>query len=390
MSEEISRNDAGQFVSDAVPETITAQRELAAGYVPYESGDKEPELPPIITMDDLLDPDLRPFADEGDSALSTPESEIKRYGTSLDDLPDNVSISLEQAVEITSKEKAAEAEALEEAQQELIRNEVDKIRGETAKAAEQSPEIQAAIDQGVDPEVARALVHPQVKQALEAEFTKADQVRLSYAQGLEQARIASLAGLYEVAPHLANLPPAQIEQGLALLSEVDPPAFQRAMNVLQRTNQIVQAQHAARQQESQIQYQNFENDVRSEDARLIKMVGSEKAADEANRALISYLDQHGVQKNQRLGVIMNNPVLRTAEARQTVWKAQQYDAMKTAPKPTKNVPPVQRPGAAQARTRGTDNSSKVASLERMLDSATGTRAARIAAELHGLQRKSRS
>jgi hypothetical protein len=73
-----------------------------------------------------------------------------------------------------------------------------------------------------------------VRQAIEAELTTANQTREAYTAGLEQARVTTLATLAEVVPHLAGLPPAQFEQGLALLAQADPPAFQKTMDILGR------------------------------------------------------------------------------------------------------------------------------------------------------------
>jgi hypothetical protein len=65
-----------------------------------------------------------------------------------------------------------------------------------------------------------------------------------------------------------------------------------------------------------------------------------------------------------------------------MWDALQYRKMQSAPKPVaaKTLPPVQRPGTSNA-VRVTESSAKVQSLEKQLSSATGDRAARIAAQL---------
>jgi hypothetical protein len=383
MSE--TRDEAtGQFVSvDAPAEPLVGREGVEAdqGYVPLPEI-KESAQPDLTLEEAVADLAAAP------EAPGTPESEIKSYGTFLDDLDPNISITLEQAAEITSNEKAAEAKALEEAANEKLRQEVDAKRGIEAEKAIPD-ELRPYLDAGLDRETAEAVAKPQVRAALEQEFNRVDQSVQAYTAGLDTARVHMAAALGEVVPHLMGLPPQQFEQGLAVLSEVDPPAFNQAMNILGRTHQIAQAQQAAQQQQAQIQHQQFVNHVQSEDARLVQMVGGEKTANEVNQAFITYLDDHNVPKDQRWDMVMSNPVLRTAEARQTIWEAQKYREMKKAlPKAAhRALPPVQRPGTSNNSARSSDPSSKIASLERQLSTATGERAARISAEIHGIERK---
>jgi hypothetical protein len=387
MSDEPNRNEAGQF-TEAPPLTGREGVEAAQGYVPLDLGDKPDELPPIA-LDDLLESgDLKPFTEnDADSALSMPESEIKRYGTALDDLPDNVSITLEQAAQITSEEKAAEAKEAEEAEQAKIRAEVDALRG--VQPAEQiSPEIQAMVDQGLSVETAKAIAIPEVRTALESEFQKFDQVREQYASSLHAGQQMLQATVAALAPQLAEIPLENWPQAIQMLEQVDPVRAQLVADTLHKWGGLQQAEAQAQQHQTRVQYQNFENHVRSEDAKLVKMIGKE-SADQANNATISYLRQFGVPENQLVGVFMQNPALRTAEARELIYKAAQYDKMQSAPRPAKSIPPVHKPGVARDKSAGTERSSQVRSLEAQLSTATGERAARISAQIYGLQKRGR-
>ena len=102
------------------------------------------------------------------------------------------------------------------------------------------------------------------------------------------------------------------------------------MRTLNRVGQIAQQQAAVQQQQAHVAQQQFVNHVQAEDARLVEMVGSDKAAAEANQALVTYLTEHGIPQNQMVDIVWQNPVLRTAEARQTIWKAAKYDAIQKA------------------------------------------------------------
>ena len=106
------------------------------------------------------------------------------------------------------------------------------------------------------------------------------------------------------------------------------------------------------------------------------MVG-EKAASEANAALVTYLADHGVPKDQMLSVVVQNPVLRSAEARQTIWKARDTTRCRklASRRRPKSVPPVLRPGTSNPANRASSPSGKIASLEKALSPqpATGLR-----------------
>jgi hypothetical protein len=392
MSDEITRNEAGQFAAAPEPfPTITEQREEALGYVPATGlpADKPAEPAPFITANDT-DDGLKPFVENEPEPVGTPESEIRTYGDSfLQDLAPNETLTLEQASEITTLEKKAEAEVLEAARLAEIREAVDEKRVQEAVKS-LGPETQALIADGLDPDVAQALQKPQVREALESEFAKADQVRQQHTAALTHAQQFAQAAFFEAVPELSGLPLDQVEAGLQLLQQVEPARFDAAMRTLSRVGQIAQQQAAIQQQQQAIAQQQFVEHVKAEDARLIEMRGGEKAADEVTQALFTYLDDHGVPKQQRLNMIMNNPVLRTAEARETIWKAAKYDEIrKAAPKAApKSLPPVSRPGTSNV-VRSSDPSSKIQALEKQLATASGDKAARISAQIWGLQKQAR-
>jgi hypothetical protein len=376
MSED--RNEAGQF-TPAEPLTGTAEREAAAGYQPF--------VEPAVETDDTSPITV----EEAAADLSASRTDIESYSpidAFLDTLPENTTLTIEQAAKLTSEHKEAEAKAAEEAAADKLRAETDERRGIEAEKAI-PPEVKAMIDTGVDPKVAEALQHPQVREAVEQEFSRADQVRESYTAGLEQARIASLASLAEIVPHLAGLDPARFEEGLAVLQQVDPPAFNQAMNVLQRTNQIVQAQQQAQHHQAQVQQAQMQEYGRAEDARFKSMIGAERIA-QLNTDLVPYLQKIGVDPQVLVHELQTNPRLRSAEAQKLVADAVAYDRMqntvlKAAPK---SLPPVQRPGSSSA-AKSSEPSTKIQALERQLATATGDRAARISAQIYGLEKSAR-
>src|SRR4051794_14252298 len=96
--------------------------ERAAGYMPLdlEKEDDQPEL----TIESALE--LRK-ARQAEAESRTPETEVRTYSP-LGDLPDNVTMTAEQAAQIRSEERAEKEKAAEEAANEKLRTETDEKR----------------------------------------------------------------------------------------------------------------------------------------------------------------------------------------------------------------------------------------------------------------------
>jgi hypothetical protein len=381
---------SGQFVeSNLVGERAA---EAAAGYIPHV---EEPEAVGPADAKELGESlaELRGHDAEPEPVLglTDPNDDSPRQAFSRQQLVEHLAEERRthdsMAEMVGNAEVAAFADALrahlngtDTAEQPAPKAEVEQPAGSEAE-----PMVE-----GLAPELDAALKHPQVRQAIEAELNTANQTREAYTAGLEQARVTSLATLAEVVPHLAGLPPAQFEQGLALLAQVDPPAFQKTMDILGRVHTITQAQQQAQRQQAYVQHQQFEATVTAEDARLTEMFGGDKAAaDAATDATISYLAEQGIPRQQMLQVFKANPVLSTAEARQLVWKAKQYDNIQQAKvtAAAKPAPQVQRPGvpASSAERSASALNDRTARARSRIDGGKGD--ARDIASLIGSLRR---
>ncbi|MET4721682.1 hypothetical protein ABIF63_005788 [Bradyrhizobium japonicum] len=245
--------------------------------------------------------------------------------------------------------------------------ELDADKAPATEAAAEEPYVEPA-DGQLHPEVEKALKHPQVRQAIAEEFTKAEQVTKAYSDGLENARLHTLATLGEVVPHLLGLEPAHFEQGMELLAQVDPPAFQKAMSILARTHTIVQAQQQAAQQQASIERQQIETWAKAEDARL-KTMGIE-ITNEVAEEVADYAKSLGLDRETLGKAMIDHPILRSAEVQAMMVTAAKSHAMKKAPAKAipRPVPSVQRPGVA--RTAGDRDMSEIVAL-RQRAAATG-------------------
>jgi hypothetical protein len=368
MSEE--RNDAGQFVAEAEPLYGIEGVEAEAGY------SKMPD--PAAEEDWSYDGPEREAA-EIFAAISEPEPEtVEIFYQNPDGSKKDPSLTVtpeRAADDLTAYHGDREADMAALLGKEFAA-EIDKLRADRIKTAADAEhfgvplpkaEKTAAVEgdevathepdafdnvEGLAEETKQALRNPQVRQYLEETEREHTNVRDAYTTGLEQARVASLATLAEVVPHLANLPPHQFEQGLATLSQVDPPAFQKAMNVLQRTSQIVSAQQQAAQHQAQLARQHFERYSREQDVQFYSAIG--KTPDEVDgRGIVKNLESLGLTREQITHHWQNNPLMRSAAGQQVLYewsemKAEKARASDWRGKAGRSVPPVQRPGTARS------------------------------------------
>ena len=350
--------------------------EVAAGFIPYKAETAE-EAPPLTIAD----------AVEQRANARAAESDIVTY-SSIKDLPENVTLTPEDAAKLRAEERAEKEKAAEEKQQAKVREEVDQLRGV-------SPDEADAIDavDGLEPETRKALKIPQVRQAIEMEFDEANKVRETYSTALSHAQQFAQATFFEAVPELSGLPLEQIEQGLAMLQQVDPARFNVAMSTLNRVATIQQAQQQEHQQRAYLQRQQFDairkQYSRASDAALGPMTAAEKTA--IVNDLVSYVGDYGITREQFVREAETNLTLHHPAFQKMAADAVRYQRMTKAAKalPTRQVPPVQRPGTSNSTPRSSSSSSKIAELEKKFTSATGDRAVRIRAQIHGLQRAAR-
>ena len=409
------RNDDGTFAA-ATTELPTGQAgvEASQGFRPMERPKDDDDLPSSIEAEAARITLSREFSEEAapedvelgyltptgekvDPAETLPlaraAKDLSSYHAALDDnRAQSVSAEFAEAVD---RMRAEAIKANPELAEHYGLDAADTLEKAAAADKTEATDPHGSVDDGptvdgLDPEVTRALKLPQVRQAIEQELTQASAAREQYSQGLATANQFARAAFLETVPELAGLPEAQIEAGLHLLSQQNPARFNHAMATLTRVAQIQAEQQRMQQQQAAIQNAQFETTVAAEDEKLVRMFGGDKTqADAANNAAISYLRENGVPREQLLNVFKENPVLRTAEARRTIWEAEQYRKMKSTPLPKaapKALPPVQKPGARSGPATRSDNSSTIASLQRELASASGQKAIRIAARLQAAKR----
>lgn len=233
----------------------------------------------------------------------------------------------------------------------------------TKKSGDQAAEA-APID-GLDPEVERALKHPQVRQAIEEELGKAQHVQRSFSEALGTVQSWAQASFLEAVPELQGLAPEQLEQGLALLAQVDPPRFEKAMGLLGRVNQIQTAQHQQQQQRDYATHQQFETQRRQYSKDADQALGPMTAAEKTElvEELVSYVGEFGITREQLASEAQTNLAIHHPAFQKMAADALKYQRLMKAAKvvPHKAIPRVQRPGTSQSH--GSSQNARLAALE---------------------------
>jgi hypothetical protein len=366
---DVERNDAGQFLAEPEQKFGIESVEQEAGYT---------KMPDPAAEEDWSFDGPEKEAAEIFAAISEPAPETveifyqnpdgSKKDPSLTVTPERAADDLSQyhgdreadMAALLGKEFAAEIDKLRADRIKTAADaehfgvplpKADKAAGVEGAEAANEPDAFDNVE-GLAEETKQALRNPQVRQYLEETEREHVQVKQAYTDVIESARVATLSTLAEVVPHLMNLSPAQFEQGLATLSQIDPPKFQTAMNILGRAHQISQAQAQAQQHNAHLQRQAFEANARIEDAKFYNAIG--KSPDDVDgRGIVKNLEALGLTREQITREWTSNPLMRSAVGQQVLYewsemKAEKARASDWRGKAAKSVPPVQRPGTARS------------------------------------------
>jgi hypothetical protein len=418
---EIPRNDAGQFTPSSDGKFGLEGVEAEAGYVPLTptsetdaiEGDSEGVR---AAFDDFVEkggdvgePDYEPTpvywqkADgSGEQIAPNITTTVEQAGAAMTAYEHNVGSYVEGAVldNFVAEVDQARAEMLKSdpgSAQELGLD-----PAEVAKNAQKNDEPPASADapletnnnsksvEGLDPEVAKALAHPQVRQAIEQELGKADAIQQAAHAERSQAYALNQAAITAVAPELGQIPLEQMADAIKVLAQVDPPKAEAVINLVQKGAAIEMQMLQEHQQRAAVQAHQFQAYKIQEEAKFNEAVGTLSQSD--YEAVRSYATGVLGLTPQDVSALQNNPVAVDHRFQRALLDASRFYAMNNASKalPTRNLPPVQRPGTTSPSPRGSDNASQIAKLNAALDSATSeTQQLKIAARIMELRSASR-
>lgn len=378
--------------------------EIERGYVPLSVLERKDDEPPVLTLDDA----------SADLAEIRPADDVKeRSATGANDepLPANVSLTVDDAFRTLANDHQRETLMAQLREIRGTQEAVDEIRGEDAENVQEPAATKAEGEEpakkdepaelpttpdGVDPEIAKALENPKVREYLErheAQYSQATEVLASGAEQAAQVAAASLMlavpalqgmqSMAELPYRLAAMPPEEAERAKALLRNVD--------TLVGIHSQVQQRNEQARNER---ELQEWNKWAPEQDKAFVDAVGlSPQEISAYGEKLILMAEEYGVDRATLSNLYNSSPILRAAPFQRMMLDAVRYrDAKAKASQPArKPVPPVHRPGVAltKAEVTARDVGGEMARLRGELKTARGPKAAQIAAKMVSLERRAK-
>lgn len=203
----------------------------------------------------------------------------------------------------------------------------------------------------LDPELEKALQHPQVRQAIEERIGEAEKTRQDYLDGLAAATQMAQVSFLSQFPELASIAPENLPGALEQMSHQDPQRFARVQAMVATSEQLFTQQQQEIQRQAEMTRQNFHHYAKSEDARFETMLkGETKETQRAVSAeIMASAKASGVEAAELLRLFNSEPLMRNAVFQRMMYDAGKYRLVMKAKEAAaaKSVPPVQRPGTAR-------------------------------------------
>lgn len=232
----------------------------------------------------------------------------------------------------------------------------------------------------------------EVRKAIEVERQRTEQTRLQY----EQALPVLLEHLQSAQGKFADI---KSMDDVTRLATDDPLRFTEWQAHQMKLGAVQQEMAAAQQrqmEESQNQLRAF---MQNESQKLMEKVpelADKEAFKKVSDNAVEVLQDLGFSRDElgklwsgEAGISLHDhrlQMLLLDGMKYRESKKQQQVAQKTLPEKLKSVPPVQRPGVVQGK--GAAQAALVKDLQQQLNTATGTKALRIAAQLRATQQQS--
>src|SRR6266851_2006390 len=311
------------------------------------------------------------------SAATAPVVYVNASNTGV--APASETLTAESAGDLLTAYRAAESDSRSRSISADFANAIDEMRADMLHGGVKPAAPQAAapveLEQvpGLEPDLATALAHPQVRDAIESELNQTAATRQAYSTGLDNAMAFSQAALMELMPAaLQSVPHEHFMSAMAHLASVDPVRHQSIVRLL---DNVLRIQGAKLAEEAHTQVGRAEW-AKAENWRFEKMVGPHSP--EFGAEMVEYAQELGVPQNQLVHLMKTEPVLQSAAFQKVIYDAVQLRiAQKKAAGGWKNnkarapIPPVQKPGTSQPR--GAGNAERTKALDNQL-SRTGSTA----------------
>jgi hypothetical protein len=233
-----------------------------------------------------------------------------------------------------------------------------KAEGDPPGGAETEKPGKGPLDQGadtaspgLDPELEKALQHPQVRHAIEEQIGEAERTRQSYLDGLAAAtQIAQVSFLGQF-PELAGIAPENLPGAQEQLSRDNPAKFERVKAMVTATEQLFAQQRLESIRQAELGRHHFEGYARSEDARFETMMKGESRETQAavSAEIMASAKASGIGPEELNRLFATEPLMRNATFQRMMYDAGKYRLMMKARDEAvaRPLPPVIRPGSAR-------------------------------------------
>jgi hypothetical protein len=224
---------------------------------------------------------------------------------------------------------------------------------ESGEGTNKGPDAGADPASSLDPELQKALQHPQVRHAIEEQFGEVEKVRQTYMEGLAAATQIAQVSFLSQFPELASVARQDLPGALERLSVDDPAKFERVKTMIEATEHLFAQQRVENIRQAQVSRQNFENYARSEDARFETMMKGESRETQAavGAEILASAKASGVEPAELGRLLHSEPLMRNAVFQRMMYDAGKYRLMMKARDvaAAKQLPPVVRPGVARSQ-----------------------------------------
>jgi hypothetical protein len=365
----------GGYVPMSDPDRKNEDEAIGSDTASLREAAEQRSAPREVTVRQYLDQDGEPVASTEaitleraarDYAAATSADRILAESHSSEALAARVDAMRAEA--LAKDPDAAEIFGFDLPEAKADKAEPSKSRSEAANGAQ--AEAAPAIE-GLDPELAKALQHPQVAQALEERLGEAEKVRQNYINGLAAAQQVAQMSILSQIPELVGIPPANVQAAFAEIARRDPARFARVQALIAGTQQMFAQQQQEHHRSAETARQNFNRLAQSEDARLDAMLKDEpKATQQAvSSEIIAAAKESGIQPAELARLFNTEPLMRNAAFQRMMYDAGKYRLMTKAraAATAKALPQVLRPG--MARTPAERNHADLRVLSAKLSSS---------------------
>jgi hypothetical protein len=263
---------------------------------------------------------------------------------------ENSKVLAERVDALRAEALANDPEAAELYGFELPRTQADETAPDEMRAEESAGADTTT--SSLDPELEKALQHPQVRQAIEEQFGEVEKVRQTYLDGLAAATQVAQMSFLSQFPELADISQENLPGALAQLSREDPVKFERVRTMIAATEQLISQRRVESLRQAELNRQNFEGYARSEDVRFEAMMKGEPKETQAavGAEILASARASGVEPAELRRLFSSEPLMRNAVFQRMMYDAGKYRLMMKArdAAAAKPLPPVVRPGTTRS------------------------------------------